>query len=150
MITLRIALAIAALFVGSLSHAADGLLTQPSPLSVKATADKFETLVQQAGLKVFLRIDHAAGAATVGKTLAPTELIIFGSPKAGTALMECQQTLGIDLPLKALIWQDAAAQVWIGYNDPAYLADRHAATNCPAVDALGATLRSLVSATVNP
>jgi uncharacterized protein (DUF302 family) len=71
----------------------------------------------------------AAGAAKIGKQLRPTELLIFGNPQGGTPFMECSQTVGIDLPLKALVWQDAAGQVWIGYNDPAYLEQRHGAAS---------------------
>ncbi len=132
----------------SFAETADGLVSTKSPMSVKATADKFEELVKQRGLTIFGRIDHAAGAAKVGKSLRPTELLIFGSPQAGTPLMECSQTVGIDLPLKALIWEDAGSQVWIGYNDPAYLAKRHAAETCPVVENIRKTLSSLVEATV--
>src|SRR4029450_12973509 len=71
------------------------------------------------------RIDHAAGAAAVGMPLRPTELLIFGNPPAGTPLMQAEQTIGIDLPLKALVWEDASGGVWIAYNDPAWLAVRH-------------------------
>ena len=79
---------------------------------------------------IFARIDHAAGAQKIGKTLRPTELLIFGNPQGGTPLMECAQSAGIDLPLKALAWEDAAGQVWLGYNDPHYLVARHDATTC--------------------
>jgi uncharacterized protein (DUF302 family) len=80
----------------------------------------------------------------VGKSLRPTELVIFGSPQTGTPFMECSQTVGIDLPLKALIWEDPSSQVWIGYNDPAYLATRHAAAQCPVVENIRKALSSLV------
>jgi uncharacterized protein (DUF302 family) len=82
---------------------------------------------------VFKRIDHAAGAQKVGKTLRPTELVIFGNPKVGTPLMLCSQSVAIDLPQKALIWQDEAGQVWISYNDPQYLALRHNIRGCDKV-----------------
>jgi uncharacterized protein (DUF302 family) len=81
-------------------------------------------------MKIFSRIDHAEGAASVGKELRPTILVIFGNPNVGTALMLCGQTAGIDLPLKALVWQDEKGQVKLSYNDPGYLADRHRITNC--------------------
>jgi uncharacterized protein (DUF302 family) len=77
------------------------------------------------GITLFARIDHAAGAASVDMPLRPTELIIFGNPKAGTPLMQARQSIGIDLPLKMLGWQDAAGKVWLAYNDPAWLARRH-------------------------
>jgi uncharacterized protein (DUF302 family) len=79
---------------------------------------------------VFIRINHAEGAQKVGKKLRPTELIIFGNPKVGTPLMQCGQSAGIDLPQKALIWQDEAGQVWLSYNDPKYLASRHSIKEC--------------------
>jgi uncharacterized protein (DUF302 family) len=126
--------------------AADGLIQVKSPRSVQATADKVEALAQQRGLTVFARIDHAAGAAKVGKSLRPTELLIFGSPQAGTPFMQCSQTVGIDLPLKALIWEDAAGQVWLGYNDPSYLGERHGAAQCPAIESIRKGLDSLAEA----
>jgi uncharacterized protein (DUF302 family) len=76
-------------------------------------------------MTVFARIDHSKGAAKVGKSLRPTELLIFGNPKVGTLLMQSNQAAGLDLPLKALAWQDGNGDVWLVYNDPAYLADRH-------------------------
>jgi uncharacterized protein (DUF302 family) len=128
--------------------AAEGLIELKSPLAAKATMDKLEDLVKQRGLIVFARIDHAAGAAKVNKSLRATELLIFGNPQGGTPLMECAQTAGIDLPLKALVWEDAAGQVWLGYNDPAYLAARHGAAACPVVENLRKALGGLAEATV--
>lgn len=128
--------------------AADGLIELKSPLAAKATMDRLEDLVKQRGLSVFARIDHAAGAAKVNKSLRATELLIFGNPQGGTPLMECAQTAGIDLPLKALVWEDAAGQVWLGYNDPAYLAARHGAAACPVVENLRKALGGLAEATV--
>ena len=91
--------------------AADGLITVKSAHSVKDTIDRFEAAAKARGLNVFLRLDHAAGAKKIGKELRPTELLVFGNPQGGTPLMECAQSAGIDLPLKALAWQDAAGQV---------------------------------------
>lgn len=130
------------------ASAADGLIELKSPHAAKATMDKLEELVKQRGLSVFARIDHAAGAAKVNKSLRATELLIFGNPQGGTPLMECAQTAGIDLPLKALVWEDAAGQVWLGYNDPAYLAQRHGAAACPVVENLRKALGGLAEATV--
>ena len=104
--------------------------------------------MKERGLNVFARIDHAAGAAKVGKTLRPTELLIFGNPQGGTPLMACAQTAGIDLPLKALVWTDAAGKVMLSYNDPAYLAKRHGAASCPAVEGLTKALSGLAQAAV--
>ena len=132
----------------SAAGAADGLVAVKSPHSAKATMDKLEEIVKQRGLNVFARIDHAAGASRVGKTLRPTELLIFGNPQGGTPFMECVQSVGIDLPLKALVWEDAAAQVWLGYNDPAFLAQRHAVAQCPAVENLRKALAGMAEAAV--
>jgi len=87
--------------------------------------NRFEAEVRARGLTVFAHIDHAAGAAAVGLSLRPTELLIFGNAKAGTPLMQATQTLGIDLPLKALVWQDASGTAWLSYNDPGFVAQRH-------------------------
>jgi uncharacterized protein (DUF302 family) len=128
--------------------AADGLVAVKSPYSAKETMTRLEDLVKQRGLNVFARIDHAAGAAKIGKALRPTELLIFGNPQGGTPLMECAQSAGIDLPLKALVWEDDKAQVWLGYNDPVFLAQRHGAKDCPAVEGLRKALSGLAEATV--
>lgn len=110
--------------------AADGLIEVKSAYSVNETITRFETAAKERKLIIFLRVDHAAGAQKIGKTLRPTELLIFGNPQGGTPLMECAQSAGIDLPLKALAWEDASGQVWLGYNDPLYLAARHGAKDC--------------------
>ena len=126
--------------------AADGLVSIKSPHPARETMTRLENLVKERGLTVFARIDHAAGAARIGKTLRPTELLIFGNPQGGTPLLECAQTVGIDLPLKALVWEDAAAQVWLSYNDVAYLARRHTAPDCPAVENLRRALAGIAEA----
>jgi uncharacterized protein (DUF302 family) len=125
----------AALVVSVGVHAADGLVEVKSTLSVKETINKFEAAAKERGLNIFARIDHAAGAQKIGAALRPTELLIFGNPQGGTPLMACAQTAGIDLPLKALAWEDAAGQVWLGYNDPQYLVTRHGAKDCLPVAA---------------
>ena len=108
--------------------------------------DKLEEVVKQRGLVVFARIDHAAGATKIGKSLRPTELLIFGNPQGGTPFMECAQSVGIDLPLKALVWEDAKGKVWISYNDPVWLAQRHGAASCPAAENLRKALSGIVEA----
>lgn len=130
--------------------AAEGLVALKSPHGAKATMDRLENIVKERGLIVFNRIDHAAGAAKIGKTLRATELLIFGNPSGGTSLMECEQTSGIDLPLKALVWQDAAGQVWLGYNDPAFLARRHGVASCSVVGNLQKALAGFAQAAVGP
>lgn len=143
-------LVIASAFASCQAFSVDGLVSVKSPMKAKATMDRFEAIVKEKGLNVFARIDHAAGATKVGKTLRPTEVLIFGNPAGGTPLMECSQTTGIDLPLKALVWEDAAGQTWIGYNDPEYLAKRHEATQCAMVPNLSKALAGFVQATVTP
>src|SRR4051794_40071273 len=117
---------IAALWLwGTQAMAADGLTTLPSSFQPKETMDRLEAGIKAKGMTVFARIDHAAGAAQAGLPLRPTELLIFGNAKAGTPLMQAEQVIGIDLPLKALVWQDAAGVTWLSYNDPTWLARRH-------------------------
>jgi uncharacterized protein (DUF302 family) len=127
---------------------ANGLIAIKSPFAARETMNRFEENAKQRGLSVFARIDHAAGAAKIGKTLRPTEVLIFGNPQGGTPFMECAQTVGIDLPLKALVWEDAQGQVWLGYNDPEFLAQRHGVPQCPAVISLSKALSGLAEATV--
>jgi len=110
--------------------------------------NRLETEVKAKGLTVFARIDHAAGAAEVGLPLPATELLIFGNAKGGTPLMQSVQTIGIDLPLKALVWQDASGITWLSYNDPSWLATRHGASHDVegTVTALTGALHALAKA----
>ena len=104
---------------------APGLTTIRSSYGPQDTMDRLEAAVKAKGMMVFARIDHAAGATAVGLSLPPTEVLIFGNAKGGTPLMQAIQTIGIDLPLKALVWQDTSVVTWLSYNDPAWLAKRH-------------------------
>src|SRR5215471_15261651 len=110
-----------------------GLTTIPSRFGPRETMDRLETEIRAHGLNVFARIDHAASAAEVGLTLRPTELIIFGNARGGTPLMQSVQTVGIDLPLKALVWEDTANNTWLSYNEPNWIAQRHGVHNAQAV-----------------
>lgn len=122
------------IFLSSVAIADDsGLVNMKSSDDVEVTADRLEATLKRNGMTVFARIDHADGAQTVGKKLRPTELIIFGNPKVGTPLIQCDQKVAIDLPQKALIWKDESEQVWISYNDPNYLAKRHGINGCGEV-----------------
>ena len=105
--------------------AADGLITMRSSHGPKDTTNRLEAEVRAKGMTVFARIDDAAGAAEVGLALRPTELLILGNARGGTPLMQSIQTIGIDLPLKALVWQDGSGNTWLSYNDPSWLAKRH-------------------------
>jgi uncharacterized protein (DUF302 family) len=104
---------------------ADGLITLESAYSAAETMDRLAATVTKAGLDVFARVDHAAGAEQVGMPLRPTQLLIFGQARGGTPLMQENQTAGIDLPLKALAWTDADGKTWLSYNDPEWIAQRH-------------------------
>ena len=117
-------------FFASVTYADNGIISIKSSHDVKTTVDRLENILGEKGMTVFIRINHAEGAQKVGKKLRPTELIIFGNPKVGTPLMQCGQSVGIDLPQKALIWQDESGQVWLSYNDPKYLASRHSIKEC--------------------
>src|SRR5215469_1444525 len=112
---------------------AEGLTIIPSRFGPRETMDRLQTEIHAHGLNVFARIDHAASAAEVGLTLPPTELIIFGNARGGTPLMQSVQTVGIDLPLKALVWEDAAKKTWISYNEPNWVAQRHGVTDAQSV-----------------
>jgi uncharacterized protein (DUF302 family) len=103
----------------------NGMVHVRSPYSVPETLKRLESLLQAKNLMVFARVDHSGEAEKAGLTMRPTQLIIFGSPKAGTPLMVASPTLAIDLPLKALVWEDADNQVWLSYNNPDYLKQRH-------------------------
>ncbi len=136
---------------GGSANAAEGVITLGSAHSVKVTVDRLENTLKKKGLTVFARIDHAAGGQKVGKELRPTELLVFGNPKVGTPLMQCARTMAIDLPQKALVWEDEAGKVWLAYNDPGYLAVRHGLQGCEKVltkvgKVLGMVSRLAVSA----
>jgi uncharacterized protein (DUF302 family) len=105
--------------------AVDGLATIRSSYGPEETMNRFEAEVRQRGMIAFAHIDYAAGAASVGLSLRPTDLLIFGSARGSTPLMELVQTIGIDLPLKALVWQDASGMAWLSYTEPKWLAKRH-------------------------
>lgn len=113
--------------------AADGVISLESSHDVVTTANKLESVLKAKGMTVFARINHADGAEKAGLTLRPTEVILFGNPKVGTPLMNCTQSVAIDLPQKALIHQDESGTVWYSYNDPAYLVERHAISGCEGV-----------------
>lgn len=119
-------LVMAVLVAGSaVVQAAGGMASLESAHSVADTMDRLEQKVTAAGFRVFARVDHGAGAKSVDMPLRPTQLLIFGNPKGGTVLLQSEQTVGIDLPLKYLVWEDAAGTVRVGWNDPAWIVGRH-------------------------
>lgn len=114
----------------TMSNETDGIVRVKSRYSFAETTQRFESIAKKQGLNIVAKVDHQAGAQSVDRELRPTQLIIFGNPKAGTPLMQCNQAVGIDLPQKALIWQDEKGQVWLGYNSPQYLSTRHQLKGC--------------------
>jgi uncharacterized protein (DUF302 family) len=135
------------LVVAVSASAAPGLVTTTSSHDVATTTDRLAERVTEAGFSVFARIDHAAGATGVDMLLRPTELLLFGNPMGGTLLMQSAQTAGIDLPLKYLVWQDAAGVVHIGWNAPAWVAGRHAIEDRGAlIERMADALRELAAA----
>jgi uncharacterized protein (DUF302 family) len=126
----------------------DGLTTILCSAGPRKTMDRLVAEVQARGMTAFARIDHAAGAAAAGLVLRPTELLIFGHAKAGTPLMQAAQTIGIDLPLRVVVWQDERQQTWLSYNEPRWLADRHSLGPevQPVLDAMTAALEAVTSA----
>lgn len=132
-----------------LANADNGLITAKSPYTVDETLDRFEAAVTNKGMTIFARIDHAEGAAKVGKKLQPTVVLIFGNPTIGTLLMQSMQTAAIDLPLKLLAWEDDGGQVWIAYNNPDYLVKRHAITDRdPVVEKMRKAMSQFTAVTI--
>jgi uncharacterized protein (DUF302 family) len=125
----------------------EGLTSIQSRFDPKETMNRLVAEINATGMTVFARIDHAAGATEVGLTLRPTELIIFGNARGGTPLMQAAQTIGIDLPLKALVWEDAAGKTWISYNEPKWIVQRHHVANAQPVVTKMADLLSAISTT---
>ena len=122
-----------------------GLISLSSRYPARDTMDRLLAALAKRNMTVFARIDHAAGAASAGLSLRPTEVVIFGNAKGGTALMQDRQSAGIDLPLKVLVWQDAGGKVWLSYNDPAWIAQRHGlgAASAGAVEAMAKALAAI-------
>jgi uncharacterized protein (DUF302 family) len=123
----------------------DGLITLSSRYPARDTVERLLAALAKRNMTVFARIDHAAGAASAGLSLCPTEVVIFGNPKGGTALMQDRQSAGIDLPLKALVWEDADGKIWFSYNDPGWIAQRHSlgAASAGAVEAMAKALAAI-------
>lgn len=103
----------------------NGIVSKPSNHSVEQTVDRLKNILQSKGVTLFALIDHSGEAEKVGMKMRPTKLLIFGSPKAGTPLMLAAPSIALDLPLKILVWEDEQSKVWISYNSPAYLRERH-------------------------
>jgi uncharacterized protein (DUF302 family) len=130
----------------------NGLITVRSNFSVSQTITRLITAVTSKGMTIFAVVDHGDGAAIADMSLRPTQLVLFGNPKGGTPLMQDNQTAGIDLPLKALAWEDADGKVWLTYNDPAWIAQRHdlGAASAAALNAMAAGLSVVVGEATAP
>ena len=127
----------------------EGLTSIQSSFDPKELMDRLVAEISAKGMSVFGRIDHAAGAAEVGLTLRPTELIIFGNARAGTPLMQSEQTIGIDLPLRALVWEDAAGKTWLSYNEPSWIMGRHGVRNVEQMIKMGTVLSAIARKAAN-
>lgn len=124
-----------------MTNQSNGLVSIPAAHSVDETVEKLQGILQAKGVTLFALVDHSGEAEKAGMTMPPTKLLIFGSPKAGTPLMQASPSIAIDLPLKILVWQDAVGKIWVSYNSPRYLGDRHGVPadllkNIAAVEAL--------------
>lgn len=132
-------------------HHENGMISKKSAHSVKETLDRLEAVLKKKGIGVALRWSHNEKGASVGIPLRPTELLMFGNPKLGTHMFTSKQTAGIDLPLKALAWEDEKGQVWLTYNDPAYIAKRHGITDRAKIVAkMTGALDNLTNAATKP
>lgn len=127
--------------------ATESMISVESNYSVKATADRFEEILENKGLTIFARINHSENASAVNLELAPAEVIIFGNPKVGTPLMQCSKTVAIDLPQKALFWKNSKGKVFLSYNNPEYLKERHNINGCEsAINKISGVLGKLSKA----
>jgi uncharacterized protein (DUF302 family) len=106
-------------------NSGEGIISKPSKYSVPETVHRLETILESKGIKVFALVDHSGEAEKAGLKMPPTQLLIFGNPKGGTPVMLAAPTAAIDLPWKALAWQDPSGQVWLSYNDAAFIQHRH-------------------------
>lgn len=132
------------LLAATVAGATEGVITRDSPYPVEDTTQRLLQALEQRGLRVFAQIDHAGSAAKAGEKLPPTRLVLFGDPRMGTELMRCQPTLGLELPQKMLIWEDASGQVHLSYPDPEAVASRYGVGDCgEAVTSLQAALKDV-------
>ena len=134
-------------FISSYASATNSLISIESEFSSKETADRFTAVLKNKGLTLFARIDHQENAKGVNLKLRETEVIIFGNPKVGTPLMQCSQEVAIDLPQKVLVWTDVENKVWISYNNPEYIKERHNLEGCDkAINKISKVLKGLTNA----
>lgn len=134
-------------FISGYGNATNSLTSIESEFSSVETANRFVAILESKGLTLFARIDHQRNAESVNLKLRETEVIIFGNPKIGTLLMQCSQEVAIDLPQKVLIWTDNENKVWVSYNNPEYIKERHGLKGCDKViNKVSSVLKLLTSA----
>lgn len=144
-------IAISLLLAAPAAWAGDDLIVKQSPHSVARTLDRLAAVLQEKGITIFARVDHAAGAKKAGMELKPTELLIFGNPKLGTPLMQSNRKIGIDLPMKVLAWEDDNGKVWLAYTDPDELEDRHDIDDRDEIfKKIAGALNNLTNAAIKP
>lgn len=132
--------------------AAEGVMTRASSTDFTTTLGKLQAAIKARQFTLFAEVDHAAGAQKAGLALRPTYLVIFGNPRGGTPVMACNQTAGLELPLKALVWQDEAGKAQLSMANPAGIAARHALGDCakPAIEAMGKALEAIAADATAP
>lgn len=129
----RLLIVLTILLFGCQAQAKNGMVSVKSAFDVEVTRSNLIAALQAKGMTIFAHVEHSKSAEGVGVSLRPMELVVFGNPKVGSPLMACSQTVGIDLPQKALIYEDEKGVTWLSYNDPAYLVDRHDISGCEGV-----------------
>ncbi|MDH5484172.1 MAG: DUF302 domain-containing protein [Gammaproteobacteria bacterium] len=139
---------VCSLLLSSQAQASDNYITKKSPYPVAKTLDRLEKILKSKGIAVFTRVDHAAGASRVMIAMKPTQLLIFGNPKLGTPLMNENRMVGLDLPMKALAWEDDEGQVWLSYLKPAELQHRHELNNDAVIKKMTGALEAMTSKAV--
>lgn len=148
---MRIAAALLFIVMSFPVQADNGLVIRQSAFGPAETLDRLQAVLDKKGLTIFARVDHAAGASKAGLALRPTQLLIFGNPKMGTPLMNSKQSVGIDLPMKVLAWEDDQGQSWVAYNRPDYLASRHGITDRPEIiEKMTGALDALTNKAIQP
>jgi len=144
----KLAVIVFSLLFSTIVWGTDGMVELKSPYSSQDTLDRLGSALSEKNMTVFASIDHAEGAKKIDLTLRPTTVVIFGNPQGGTPFMHCAQTVGIDLPLKMLVWEDQDGQVWLGYNKPEYIASRHGVPECAVAQKISNALDGIAAQVV--
>ena len=140
---------LSALFFTSLINASESYISKKSPYSVQQTLDRLDSILKSKGISVFTRVDHGAGAKSVGQSLQTSQLLIFGNPKLGSPLMREAPMMGLELPMKALAWEDTKGQVWLSYLKPSVLESRHGLKNKAVIEKMTKALNGMTNKAVS-